>query len=73
MRARDAFNTPEISPDVAGWRRERMPEMLVDEPILVVPDWVCDRDVQRPDRGADRAVRRGAAERRRLVAAGAVR
>ena len=35
-------NTPEISPDVAGWRRERMPEMPVDEPIRVVPDWVCE-------------------------------
>jgi Uma2 family endonuclease len=35
-------NTPEISPDVAGWRRERMPEMPIDEPIRVVPDWVCE-------------------------------
>jgi Uma2 family endonuclease len=35
-------NTPEISPDVAGWRRERMPEMPVDEPIRVVPDWTCE-------------------------------
>jgi Uma2 family endonuclease len=35
-------NTPEISPDVAGWRRERMPELPVDEPIRVVPDWVCE-------------------------------
>jgi Uma2 family endonuclease len=29
-------------PDVAGWRRERMPEMPVDSPILMVPDWVCE-------------------------------
>jgi Uma2 family endonuclease len=35
-------NTPEISPDVAGWRRERMPEMPGDEPIRIVPDWVCE-------------------------------
>ena len=35
-------NTPEISPDVVGWRRERMPELPVDEPIRVVPDWVCE-------------------------------
>jgi Uma2 family endonuclease len=35
-------NTPEIAPDVAGWRRERMPEMPVDEPIRVVPDWTCE-------------------------------
>jgi Uma2 family endonuclease len=35
-------NTPEISPDVAGWRRDRMPELPVDEPIRVVPDWTCE-------------------------------
>jgi Uma2 family endonuclease len=35
-------NTPEISPDVGGWRKERMPELPGDEPIRVVPDWVCE-------------------------------
>jgi Uma2 family endonuclease len=35
-------DTKEISPDVAGWRRERMPELPVDEPIRVVPDWVSE-------------------------------
>ena len=35
-------NTPEISPDVGGWRRERMPELPFDEPIRVVPDWTCE-------------------------------
>jgi Uma2 family endonuclease len=35
-------DTKEISPDVAGWRRERMPELPVDEPISVVPEWVCE-------------------------------
>jgi Uma2 family endonuclease len=35
-------NTPEISPDVAGWRRERMPTMPADGPIRMVPDWVCE-------------------------------
>ncbi len=35
-------DTKEISPDVAGWRRERMPEMPGDEPIRLVPDWVCE-------------------------------
>lgn len=34
-------NTPEISPDIAGWRKERMPE-LPEEAITVVPDWVCE-------------------------------
>lgn len=34
---------PEVSPDVAGWRRERMPELPDDDdPIRVVPDWVCE-------------------------------
>jgi len=35
-------NTPEISPDLAGWRKERMPELPEDAPIRVVPDWVCE-------------------------------
>jgi Uma2 family endonuclease len=35
-------DTPEIAPDVAGWRRERLPEVPDDEPIRVVPDWVCE-------------------------------
>lgn len=35
--------TPEISPDVAGWRRDHMPTLPApDEPIGVVPDWVCE-------------------------------
>jgi Uma2 family endonuclease len=33
---------PGIAPDVAGWHRERMPDLPVDEPIRVVPDWVCE-------------------------------
>ncbi|HVK62826.1 MAG TPA: Uma2 family endonuclease [Polyangium sp.] len=35
-------NSPEVSPDLAGWRRERMPEPPGDDPITVVPDWVCE-------------------------------
>ncbi len=35
-------NTPEISPDLAGWRRERLPEIPEDSAITVVPDWVCE-------------------------------
>lgn len=34
--------SPEFSPDVAGWRRERLPELPEAEPIRVVPDWVCE-------------------------------
>jgi len=34
--------SPEFSPDVAGWRRERPPELPDDEPLRVVPDWICE-------------------------------
>jgi Uma2 family endonuclease len=34
-------DTPEIAPDVAGWRRERLPELPGDESIRIVPDWIC--------------------------------
>lgn len=34
--------SPEFSPDVAGWRRERLLELPETEPIRVVPDWVCE-------------------------------
>jgi Uma2 family endonuclease len=29
-------------PDVSGWRRERLPELPREAPILVRPDWVCE-------------------------------
>ncbi|CAN91254.1 hypothetical protein predicted by Glimmer/Critica [Sorangium cellulosum So ce56] len=29
-------------PDVAGWRRERLPELPDKTPIVVRPDWVCE-------------------------------
>ncbi len=35
-------DAPEVSPDLAGWRRERMPEPPGDAPIRLVPDWVCE-------------------------------
>jgi Uma2 family endonuclease len=35
-------DTPEISPDLAGWRRERLPALPEDAPITVVPDWTCE-------------------------------
>lgn len=35
-------NTPEIAPDIAGWRKERLPELPVDSAIRGVPDWVCE-------------------------------
>jgi Uma2 family endonuclease len=34
--------TPEIAPDLAGWRRERLPDLPEESSITVVPDWVCE-------------------------------
>lgn len=31
-----------IEPDLAGWRRERLPEAPEEAAIRVVPDWVCE-------------------------------
>lgn len=31
-----------IVPDIAGWRRERMPEMPDDVYFTLAPDWVCE-------------------------------
>jgi Uma2 family endonuclease len=32
-----------LVPDLAGWRRERMPELPIDVPYFtVVPDWLCE-------------------------------
>jgi Uma2 family endonuclease len=31
-----------VRPDVAGWRRERLPEPWQARPIEVVPDWICE-------------------------------
>jgi len=31
-----------LVPDLAGWRRERMPRFPRDQRIEVIPDWVCE-------------------------------
>jgi Uma2 family endonuclease len=31
-----------VSPDLAGWRRERMPAIPDVTPIPLAPDWVCE-------------------------------
>jgi Uma2 family endonuclease len=34
---------PELSPDLAGWRRENLPTLPPEgEPFRTVPDWVCE-------------------------------
>jgi Uma2 family endonuclease len=34
--------SPEVSPDVAGWKRERMTKAPTTSSITVVPDWLCE-------------------------------
>lgn len=31
-----------LVPDLAGWRRERMPEIPQDHRFVIEPDWVCE-------------------------------
>lgn len=47
----------EFSPDVAGWRRTRMPIPPRSGPITVVPDWACEILSPRT-RGYDMLVKR---------------
>lgn len=35
-------DTEVLVPDIAGWRRERMPKMPSDHRFEVTPDWVCE-------------------------------
>lgn len=35
-------DTEVVVPDLAGWRRERMPTIPRDHRFEVVPDWVCE-------------------------------
>jgi Uma2 family endonuclease len=47
----------ELSPDIAGWRRERLPRLPSKAAIRVVPDWICE--VLSPStRGYDQLVKR---------------
>ena len=29
-------------PDVAGWRRERLPQLPRESPLATRPDWICE-------------------------------
>ena len=31
-----------VRPDLAGWRREKLPQLPRGRPMRVVPDWVCE-------------------------------
>lgn len=35
-------DTEVLVPDIAGWRRERLPTLPEDHRFEVVPDWVCE-------------------------------
>jgi Uma2 family endonuclease len=50
-----------IDPDLAGWRRERLPQEPEEAAIRVVPDWVCEILSDRTeamDRGPKRRIYR---------------
>jgi Uma2 family endonuclease len=31
-----------VSPDLAGWRRSRVPDFPTERPVVAVPDWICE-------------------------------
>ncbi|MBN1608407.1 MAG: Uma2 family endonuclease [Polyangiaceae bacterium] len=48
-----------LVPDLAGWRRERMPDAPKDAFITLAPDWVCEvvsPSTARLDRGRKRTI-----------------
>lgn len=51
-----------VVPDLAGWRRERMPEVPIDEAFFrLAPDWACEIEspsTRRVDRGVKREIYR---------------
>jgi Uma2 family endonuclease len=49
--------SPEVAPDLAGWRKERMPVLPPDHPITVVPDWACEI-LSPTTRGFDQRIKR---------------
>lgn len=49
-------NSPEVAPDLAGWRRDRFQPPPPDEPIRTVPDWVCEI-LSPSNRGYDRRIK----------------
>jgi len=50
-------DAPEVVPDLAGWRRERLPALPGDRSIDVVPDWICE--ILSPStRGYDQRIKR---------------
>jgi Uma2 family endonuclease len=53
----DMPGSPEVVPDLAGWRKERLPALPRDRAITVAPDWVCE--IQSPStRAYDQRIKR---------------
>lgn len=53
------FGENVVVPDLAGWRRERLPSSPVAPFITIAPDWVCEilsPSTARLDRGAKRRI-----------------
>lgn len=46
-----------VKPDLAGWRRERLPDPWDVRPITVVPDWICEV-ISPSNAGSDRVTKR---------------
>ena len=46
-----------VRPDLAGWRRERLPDPWDVRPIDVVPDWICEV-ISPSNAGVDRVTKR---------------
>src|SRR5439155_25205674 len=48
-----------VVPDLAGWRRNRLPELPRDAFLTVAPDWACETvspSTERIDRGQKQAI-----------------
>jgi Uma2 family endonuclease len=49
-------DTEVLVPDLAGWRRERMPQIPEDQRFTVIPDWVCEI-LSKPTASKDREIK----------------
>ena len=48
------FGNDVLVPDIAGWRRERLPVLPLEAYFMIAPDWVCEvlsPSTERIDRG----------------------
>lgn len=53
------FGSDVVVPDIAGWRRERLPALPETPYLEIAPDWVCEvlsASTERRDRGSKRRI-----------------